>query len=79
MAIITISKLDIQAWEASQHFHGVAEADIREAHGQPFTRPQPRYFPDYVYIASVHSNDEDQKTLDAEMEAQREADSGRQI
>jgi hypothetical protein len=79
MAIITISGLDIQAHEASKHFHQVAEADIRDAHGQTCVRPTPRYFPGYVYEASVRSNDEDQKAYDAEVEAQRQSESGTHI
>ncbi len=71
MAIIQISALDIHIARASDEFFSrVVEADIREAHGEVISRVALSGVPEYVYEALVRSLDEDQKSIEAEVEEQ---------
>jgi hypothetical protein len=64
------SSLDIDICSATSEFEAIAEADIREAHGEIVARPILSGVPEYVYVGSVHSQDEDQKAFAAEIDAQ---------
>ena len=79
MARPTIRAFDLQIHKIAKHYLAVAEADIRQAHGQEASRPAPLDHPEHLYEAARHSMDEDQKAYDAEIEAQWREASGKKI
>lgn len=70
MAIIRISELEVNVARASKEFLRMAEADIREAHGEVVSRPRLSGIPDYIYEALAHNLDEDLKAYEAEVAEQ---------
>ena len=76
---ITIRKFEIETWNRHKTLHAVTEAHIRDAHGQPSTRPKSLDVAPHLYAAAMYSLDEDQKAYDAEVDAQRREESGRDV
>ena len=73
MAVATFSKLDLDGSKLRRRLETVAEADIRDDHGEPVTRPSLLSVPPYLYHAVIHDLDDGQKLHDAEVDAQRRA------
>ena len=73
MPVATFSKLHLDVNEVRRTLETVTEADIRDAHGEPVPRPSLPNIPPYLYEAVMHDADEDQKSHDAEVDAQRRA------
>jgi len=68
---MTFSEFDLQVNDVVRRLHLVAEADIRDAHGETSARPSLCGVKGYTYEAAVRSEDEDRMAHDEEIEAQR--------
>jgi len=68
---VTFSELQIDVNELRGKLEAVAEADVRDAHGEPVTRLPLGNIPAYLYEAVVQDVSSDRESHEAEVEAQR--------
>lgn len=70
---IRFNSFDVQSADTLREFEAIAEADIRDAHGETDLRRELTGIPPYIYEATVHAQDSDQKAYEEEIAAQYRA------
>jgi hypothetical protein len=71
--VIRFDAFTINLAKAVREFEAVAEADIRDAHGEIASRPSLSGIPEYLYDAAMRAEDADMKAHYEEVAAQQRA------